>query len=103
MAAMMAVGCDEVDENDRLIYVKPQAVGRNVLIEDFTGQRCVNCPNASEEIARLQREYGADTVIAVGIHSGPFSKSVRGTPYDYIPPTEMSISTTGRWSLSQKA
>lgn len=78
----MAVGCDEVDENDRLIYVKPQAVGRNVLIEDFTGQRCVNCPNATEEIARLQQQYGADTVIAVGIHSGPFSKSVRGVPYD---------------------
>ena len=77
----MAVSCDEVDEDDRFIYVKLPSVGRNVLIEDFTGQRCVNCPNATDEIARLQQQYGADTVIAVGIHSGPFAKTVRGVPY----------------------
>ena len=72
--------CDEVDEADRYTYVKPAAVGRNVLIEDFTGQRCVNCPNATLEIEKLQALYG-DTVIGVGIHSGPFAKSTRGTPY----------------------
>ena len=42
-----------------------------MLIEDFTGQRCVNCPNANDEIARLQKEYGEDAVVAVAIHSGP--------------------------------
>ncbi len=73
--------CDNVNEEDRLVYVKPAAVARNVLIEDFTGQRCVNCPNASDEITRLQQYYGADTVIAVGIHSGPFAKTTRGVPF----------------------
>ena len=63
--------CDTVKEEDRLIYVKPAEVKRSVLIEDFTGQRCVNCPTATEEIEKLQEEYG-DAVIAVGIHSGPF-------------------------------
>ena len=44
-----------------------------MLIEDFTGQRCINCPNAAEEIERLKQQYGADSIIAVGIHSGPLA------------------------------
>ena len=63
--------CDTVNEEDRLIYVKPAEVNRSVLIEDFTGQRCVNCPAATEEIEKLKEQYG-DAIIAVGIHSGPF-------------------------------
>ena len=63
--------CDTIKEEDRLIYVKPAEVNRSVLIEDFTGQRCVNCPTATEEIEKLQAQYG-DAIIAVGIHSGPF-------------------------------
>lgn len=81
MAIYMLSSCDTVNEEDRLIYVKPASVARNVLIEDFTGQRCVNCPNATDEIEHLQQFYGADTVIAVGIHSGPFAKTSRGVPY----------------------
>lgn len=71
MAAMAMASCSNIDEADRLIYVKPAAVGRAVLIEDFTGQKCINCPNATAEIEALQKQYGADSVIAVGIHSGP--------------------------------
>ncbi len=70
-AAAMLTSCSNVDENERLIEVVPVEAGRNVLIEDFTGQNCVNCPNATEEIEKIQHQYGADTVIAVGIHSGP--------------------------------
>ena len=79
IVALMA--CSHIDEDERLIYVKPVAASRNVLLEDFTGQRCVNCPNATEEIEKLIAQYGGDNVIAVGIHSGPFAKSVKGVPY----------------------
>jgi len=71
----MFVACDEVGQADRLTYVEPPEVSRAVLIEDFTGQYCVNCPRATEEIERLVEEYGDSAVIAVAIHSGPFSKS----------------------------
>ena len=67
----LATACDPVSEDERLIYMKPAQVARNVLIEDFTGQRCVNCPAATWQIEQLQEQYGADAVIAVGIHSGP--------------------------------
>ena len=75
LAALMFVACDEIDQADRLTYVEPPEVSRAVLIEDFTGQYCVNCPRATEEIERLVEEYGDTAVIAVAIHSGPFSKS----------------------------
>lgn len=72
MVLTALAACSHIDEDERLVYVAPAEVNRAVLIEDFTGQRCVNCPNATAEIEKLQEEYGADNVIAVAIHSGPF-------------------------------
>ena len=74
LASLFLVGaCDYIDEDDRFIYVEPANVAKRVLIEDFTGQRCVNCPSATETIKQLQDTYGKENVIAVAIHSGPFS------------------------------
>lgn len=70
IAAMLLAACSYIDESDRLIYVKPANVSRRVLLEDFTGQRCVNCPKGTAVIEQLVEEYG-DAVIAVGIHGGP--------------------------------
>lgn len=85
-AALTLAACGtQIDEDERLTYVKPAAVGKNVLLVDFTGQRCVNCPTATEEIEALQAQYGADTVIAVGMHSGPLGF--------YGNPTAIGLST----------
>lgn len=81
LAIVALTSCDEKGPDDRLIYVKPAEVKRAVLIEDYTGQRCVNCPKATLVIEQLQEQYGDDNVIAVGIYSGPFGKSPKGTPY----------------------
>lgn len=75
---LMLTACDRIDSDDRLIYVKPATVGRCVLIEDFTGQKCRNCSRAATVIEQLQKQYGADTVIAVAIHAG--SLALRRTP-----------------------
>ena len=86
------VACDHIDESDRLIKVAEEnnattpppsdegvsGTAKNVLIEDFTGQRCSNCPNGTKVIEQLQETYGDDRVIAVGIHSGPFGKLANG-------------------------
>lgn len=69
--AMAAASCSNIDEGDRLIYVKPAEVGRAILIEDFTGQKCINCPTGTEIINGIVETYGEDNVIAVGVHSGP--------------------------------
>lgn len=68
---MVAASCSNIDEGDRLIYVKPAEVGRAVLIEDLTGQSCINCPTGTDIINGIIQTYGEDNVIAVGIHCGP--------------------------------
>lgn len=69
----LLTGCDSVGSDERLIEIPAATVQRNVLIEDFTGQRCIFCPAASEAIAEQQKIYGADRLIAVGIHAGPLA------------------------------
>lgn len=76
LLGIVLTACSHIDEADRLIYVepeytKPDAVPRVVLLEDFTGQRCTNCPKGTEVIEKLQEQYGDTAFIAVGIHSGP--------------------------------
>lgn len=73
LIVLLTHSCSQIDESERFIDVKPATVTRAVLIEEFTGQRCVNCPNAATEIARLQQSYGEDNVIAVAIHAGPLA------------------------------
>ena len=78
-AVALLTGCDSVASDDRLIEVPAATVQRNVLIEDFTGQRCIFCPAATEAITQLQARYGDDKLIAVAIHAGPLSfKSMSG-------------------------
>lgn len=99
--------CSNIAENERLIEVKPTEVKRAVLVEDYTGQLCVNCPKATDEITQLQKQYGADTIIAVGIHSGPFGHTNSGAQTD--PRTPLCTETgdsyflhwTGSWSTGQ--
>lgn len=94
MVAIVLFSCSHIDEDNRLIEVPHAKILKAVLVEDFTGQRCVNCPNAISEIERLQKEYGKENIIAVSIHSGPLAMfstdkvlglrtSLGDTYYDY--------------------
>lgn len=70
--------CSSIDESERFIYVKPASVKRAVLIEEFTGQRCVNCPTAALEIEKLQAQYGEQNIVSVAVHAGPLAVSPSG-------------------------
>jgi hypothetical protein len=51
------------------------AVYRNkVLIEDYTGHKCGNCPNAALTAAALHNKY-EDSVVVIAVHAGFFSKT----------------------------
>ena len=63
-------GCDNISENERFIEVETTEATKCVLIEDFTGQKCVNCPNAAEEAHKIQEMYGTNKVVVVSIHAG---------------------------------
>lgn len=77
IALVMLSACSSVSEDERFIYVPQPDVKRAVLIEDFTGQRCINCPNAAEKIEQLKKNYPG-SIVAVGIHSGPLAVFSRG-------------------------
>jgi hypothetical protein len=46
--------------------------GKQVLIEEFTGVRCVNCPAGSEALKGLLETHG-EQLVAISIHAGSFS------------------------------
>ncbi len=51
---------------------------RKILLEDFTGYQCVNCPRANEEIKLLLDRYPCH-VIPVAIHYGFFAEPAFNT------------------------
>lgn len=62
--------CDSIDEDERYVSGDAVVAKRNVLIEDFTGQNCVNCPDAHEVINSLKENENGKFIIAVSIHAG---------------------------------
>lgn len=65
---LMLVGCNVVKMDDRYIEVEvPESSKRTVLLMDFTGWRCVNCPDAAAEIGNIL-EIFPEQCIAVSMH-----------------------------------
>jgi hypothetical protein len=79
----LTTSCDKIDEP----YMNTGGGGpvsdtvRKVLLEDFTGHSCVNCPAAHAIIEGLQVVY-PERIIPVVIHTGFFAKP-KAAPYDY--------------------
>ena len=82
--------CDVIEGpyliDDNLIPIDSSTIFvRKVLIEDFTGHRCANCPAAAVELVALQEFYG-DNIIGVAIHpNSSYSRpnSLTSTTYTY--------------------
>jgi hypothetical protein len=55
---------------------------RKVLVEEFTGVACVNCPQGAAELANLKGIYGENLVI-VSIHAGEFSDPLPESKYNF--------------------
>ncbi len=71
-------------EKKQLISDEKPEITKKVLLEDFTGHKCVNCPNAHEIAHNLQNLYGEEDLIVVAIHAGFFSTPSSGTfEYDF--------------------
>ncbi|MDE7160984.1 MAG: Omp28-related outer membrane protein [Muribaculaceae bacterium] len=59
--------CDTVDENDRIIPVEKIESQRVVLVQEFSGQNCRNCPGGADAIHDILSVY-PENVVAVGMH-----------------------------------
>ena len=47
-----------------------EPTGKTVLIKDFTGVRCVNCPAAAEHAHNLQHQLDEDHIFIMSVHAG---------------------------------
>lgn len=70
---------DVIPKGDRYEELPSVEVKRNILLEDFTGQFCSNCPDAHQIINELQELYGSH-VVAVAIHAGHFGIAEGSNP-----------------------
>lgn len=73
--------CDIINENDYLIdYTPPIPEGKDtrfILLEDYTGMRCSNCPKAAAMALNLKEIYG-ERLITVAVHAGYFARPFTG-------------------------
>lgn len=63
------VGNVQADPDDTTYVVSPvpQAEMRNVLMEEFTGVSCPNCPAGHEIIKSMKKKHG-DRIVAMGLY-----------------------------------
>jgi hypothetical protein len=54
----------------------------NVLVEEFTGVKCVNCPDGAAEIQNLKDKYG-EHLFVISIHAGFFAKKLPESKFDF--------------------
>lgn len=74
ISVLALVACSNISEDDRLILVENREVKGEmaVLVEDYTGQKCTNCPSATRLLNDVRATFGEAKVIPVAIHSGGF-------------------------------
>lgn len=88
------IACDKIEEDN---YFKPNNESNDtiplpiedinnwknekvVLLEDFTGVRCVKCPDAAIVAHELQEQYGHQLVV-LGVHAGWNANPMKDTTY----------------------
>ncbi|MCB0584319.1 MAG: Omp28-related outer membrane protein [Phaeodactylibacter sp.] len=90
LAGLLWLGCEEIPP-----VINPSMGGSNpdgptpvedqqrqVLIEEFTGVRCVNCPAGSAAIEGLLGLHGQQ-LVAISIHAGSFAPPYSESQYDF--------------------
>lgn len=75
--------CDNFDEQERLTLLVGETDERAeitvvqskqaVLLEDFTGWNCPNCPQGANILSSLKSTYGERVVVAA-VHTNPFAR-----------------------------
>ncbi|MCO6493005.1 MAG: Omp28 family outer membrane lipoprotein [Phaeodactylibacter sp.] len=86
LSSLLWLGCEEIppEINPRMGGENPVEVTpvdsqqRQVLIEEFTGVRCVNCPAGSAAIEGLLADHG-QRLVAISIHAGSFAPPYPGS------------------------
>ena len=81
--AMTLASCDQYDGDERFEIITEEggstggdtseSFTRRILVEDFTGQGCVNCPIGAQLLTQLKEEVYGERMITVSMHAGGLS------------------------------
>lgn len=76
--------CEEIPPTLNPVNPNPTttAKSRKVLIEEFSGVKCVNCPAGSEAIENLVKIY-KDQLVVLSIHAGFFARPYAESKFDF--------------------
>mgnify|MGYP001737082642 FL=1 len=97
LALVLLVGCDAVERPDRWREdPAPIVPRRNVLLVDFTGQRCSNCPAAADLLHSLTAGPAGARIIAVSVHGGALALSTDASPRGLAGPDARRITDEAR-------
>ena len=79
--ALAAVSCEIIPEGDRIEEVPQVESSQRVLLTEFTGFKCVNCPDAADVAHTLLESY-PENVVVVAMHPEGNSFTDPGTDTD---------------------
>ena len=97
LALLLLVGCDAVERPDRWREdPAPIVPRRNVLLVDFTGQRCSNCPAAADLLHSLTAGPAGARIIAVSVHGGALALSTNASPRGLAGPDARRLTDEAR-------
>ncbi len=81
------VSCDTIEEEERLVYPKGQTKEttpitkvdtiQKVLLEDYTGWKCVNCPRAAVKATEMISKY-SEQLVVMAVHATAFANPSTG-------------------------
>ena len=94
IAGFVFASCDKLEPPYCEIAPPPipgDTIFKKVLLEEYTGFRCPNCPNAAAEAHDLKHLYG-DRLVVMAMHVGVLAMPVN-SPFDY----DFRTSTASTW------
>ncbi len=98
------ISCDDVDNvfKERETTYGDETLGiplKKILLEEYTGHECGNCPRGAEIAHGLKETYG-DHLIVVAIHAGSFAEVSEDYPEDFQ--TETGNKLDASYKVSEK-
>ncbi len=70
------------DSCEAFIFAPVETYTKKVLLEDYTGQTCGNCPRAAEKAHELLQQY-ENQLVVIAVHAGWFSNTSDDYPNDF--------------------
>lgn len=89
LLSLLVVSCDQITgdftETPTTDTTSSDSVVQKVVLEDYTGYTCGNCPAAHDVIKQIVKTYG-ERVIPIAVHAGSFAEPDPKHPYDFRTP-----------------